>query len=88
MELKYTRRYVRDIQKVRDNKLRDRVLKKIQGLKAAPAITERTGAKKLKSVGNSYSVRIGDYRLGIVLEEGVAVLERFLHRRDFYRSFP
>ena len=35
-----------------------------------------------------YRIRVGDYRVGIEVEDGVAILLRFGHRRDIYRSFP
>ena len=31
---------------------------------------------------------MGDYRLGITMEGDVAVLVRFLNRREIYRFFP
>lgn len=37
---------------------------------------------------NFYRIRIGQYRVGIVLEAGVVDFVRFLHRKDVYRYFP
>lgn len=33
-------------------------------------------------------LRIGDYRLGMIVEGEVVEIVRFLHRRDIYRYFP
>jgi mRNA interferase RelE/StbE len=33
-------------------------------------------------------IRVGDYRIGVVLEDGVVTFVRVLHRRDVYRYFP
>lgn len=35
-----------------------------------------------------YRIRMGDYRLGIIVEGEVVTFVRFLHRRDIYGYFP
>ncbi|MBP1468695.1 type II toxin-antitoxin system RelE/ParE family toxin [Candidatus Chloroploca sp. M-50] len=35
-----------------------------------------------------YRIRIGDYRLGLFVEDDTITVVRFLHRRDIYRYFP
>ena len=37
---------------------------------------------------NYYRFRVGDYRIGIVIEEDTVVFVRCLHRREIYRYFP
>jgi mRNA interferase RelE/StbE len=44
--------------------------------------------KHLTSEGSYYRIRIGDYRLGLLLEDDTVTIVRFLHRRDIYRYFP
>ena len=44
--------------------------------------------KRLQGYRNCYRARFGDYRVGIEMEDGVAVLKVVLHRRDVYRRFP
>ncbi|MEM1043275.1 MAG: type II toxin-antitoxin system RelE/ParE family toxin [Bacteroidota bacterium] len=34
-----------------------------------------------------YRLRIGDYRLGLKLEEETVIVLCFLHQRDIYRRF-
>jgi mRNA-degrading endonuclease RelE of RelBE toxin-antitoxin system len=31
---------------------------------------------------------LGDYRLGLVIEDDIVTLVRILHRKDIYRYFP
>ncbi len=45
------------------------------------------GLKKLKDAQDAYRLRIGDYRLGLLLREGAVILVRFLDRKDMYRHF-
>lgn len=44
--------------------------------------------KKLKGYKSCFRVRFGNYRLGIEIEEDVAVLRVVMHRRNVYRRFP
>ena len=61
----------------------------IRELEEASSISDVPNTTRIRSAsGRYYRIRIGDYRLGIAVEGGVAVLVRFLHRRDIYRLFP
>ena len=89
MNLEYRSSFSRDLRRVRDSTIRDRVLMVIEELEAAPNITETLRATRIKSdKGRYYRIRIGDYRLGCALEGNTLLLVRFLHRRDIYRFFP
>ena len=88
MELEYRSSFTRDLKRVREADIRGRVHRIIAELEAASDIAEISGAARIRAEGRYYRIRIGDYRLGIALEGDVAILVRFLHRRDVYRSFP
>ena len=60
----------------------------MEELERASNIIEVSGVKRLRAEGRHYRIRIGDYRLGITMDGDVAVMGRFLPRRDFYRYFP
>ncbi|HLO85710.1 MAG TPA: type II toxin-antitoxin system RelE/ParE family toxin [Nostocaceae cyanobacterium] len=47
-----------------------------------------TNIKKLKGEGNYYRLRVGDYRIGVVVTENTMIFVRVLHRKDIYRFFP
>ncbi len=47
-----------------------------------------TNVKKLKAEGDYYRIRIGDYRIGLALEDSAIVFVRVLHRKEIYRYFP
>ena len=51
-------------------------------------ISEIPNLKKLKSDGDYYRIRIGDYRLGLIIENGTIIFVRLLHRSEIYRYFP
>jgi mRNA interferase RelE/StbE len=46
------------------------------------------GLKKLKGGGNYYRVRVGEYRVGLVIEGDSVTFMRFLDRKEIYRYFP
>jgi mRNA interferase RelE/StbE len=37
---------------------------------------------------NCYRIRVGDYRIGVVIENSTIIFARVLHRREIYRYFP
>lgn len=88
MLVSYAPALERDLSRLRDQGLQQRVEQVIALLKAAASLGDVSGVVKLSGFAHHYRIRIGDYRLGFSLEEGRVVLYRFLHRRDFYRHFP
>lgn len=88
MEVRTERGFDRDVRGMRDQRLLDRVDRSVADLEAALSIDEVRGIAQLQGSPGHYRIRIGDYRLGLALEDGAVVLIRFGHRRDFYRRFP
>lgn len=44
--------------------------------------------QKTKGEKNYFRLRVGDYRIGVALEEDSLVFVRFLNRKDIYKYFP
>lgn len=44
--------------------------------------------KKLTGFKNAYRIRMGEYRIGFVFENGTIELIRILGRKDIYKYFP
>ena len=42
----------------------------------------------MRGYAGRYRIRIGDYRIGIEVNEDVIEVMRVLHRREFYNYFP
>jgi mRNA interferase RelE/StbE len=51
-------------------------------------LQEVENLKKLRGGDRYYRIRIGDYRIGLAVEESTVIFVRFLHRKDVYRYFP
>ena len=88
MEIRYRTSFGRDMRRERNSDLRRRVGRIIEQLQGAPSVATVPGLAGMKGYPNHYRVRIGDYRLGIIVEGDTAILVRLLHRRDIYRHFP
>ena len=89
MKIDTNRSFIRDMRRIRDADTRRRVERKLTEIQAAANITEVSSVRHLNSLsGNDYRIRIGDYRLGVIVVDDVATLVRFGHRSDFYRGFP
>jgi mRNA interferase RelE/StbE len=44
--------------------------------------------RKLSGADDYYRIRVGEYRLGVVIQGDKVEFVRCLHRRDLYRFFP
>ncbi|MCY3638537.1 MAG: type II toxin-antitoxin system RelE/ParE family toxin [Chloroflexota bacterium] len=79
----------RDLRRIRDPSLLNRVNQKIAEIKAAPNLRSIPGVRRVNAPsGNHYRIRIGRYRLGVTVDGDVAVIVAFGHRSDIYRRFP
>lgn len=88
MKIEFRKSFVKDLERVRDEKLRTQVKEAIESLEAAERLQEVPGVKKLRGGDRYYRMRIGDHRLGFFLEGDKVVFVRFLHRKEIYRYFP
>jgi mRNA interferase RelE/StbE len=90
VKVEFKRSFEKDLGKIREGELLDRIKDTIEGIENAESILDVTNVKKLKADGDYYRIRLGDYRIGFTFdEESVSiVLVRILHRREMYRYFP
>ncbi|MEW5798660.1 MAG: type II toxin-antitoxin system RelE/ParE family toxin [Bacteroidota bacterium] len=88
MNVEYSKSFKRDIETVNDQKVLARLKELLLTLEQVSALTEIQNTKKLKTSGNYYLIKVGDYRIGLKFEENKLTLFRFLHRKEVYRYFP
>jgi mRNA interferase RelE/StbE len=84
----FRKSFVRDLKKIKDSALRERVREAVEEVEAAEKLSEIDSLKKLSGTGNYYRIRIGDYRIGLVVKKDEVEFVRCLPRRDLYRFFP
>lgn len=88
MKVRFKASFVSDLRAVKDRGLHERVKALIASAESAESLSEIANLKKLRGGGAYYRVRIGDYRVGLAIEEHTVVFVRVLHRREVYRFFP
>jgi mRNA interferase RelE/StbE len=88
MRVAFRTSFLRDLKKVKDRRLLDRVQRTIQEVESTVDLSKVNNLKKLTGIGNFFRIRIGDYRLGLALEKDVIEFVRCLPRKDLYRFFP
>ena len=87
MKVIYLRSVMKDVKKIKDPKLKDKILSVIEDMKEASKLEELRSLKKLSGHPTAYRIRIGDYRLGFYFEEDTIMLARFLKRSDIFKVF-
>lgn len=88
MKVDFRKSFLRDLKRVKDTTIGNRVRETIQSVEQAQSLEEISDLKKLKYGDSYYRIRIGDFRLGLILEDDTLVFVRFLHRKDLYKYFP
>jgi len=77
-----------DLSAIRDKSLLNRVRKVIETVETADSLALLPNLKSLKGSRNYFRVRIGDYRIGLAIQEDTVIFVRFLNRKDICRYFP
>jgi mRNA interferase RelE/StbE len=88
LKVRFKESFARDLRAVSEKALLGRVRTLIENVERAGSLTDVAGLKKLRGRGAYYRIRLGDYRVGLAVEEDVVVFVRVLHRREAYRYFP
>ncbi len=88
MTLEFRASFTRDLRSIRDRSILKRVRETIAEVEAAAHVLEIGNLEKLRTAGRYYRIRLGDYRLGLTIEDNTVSFIRFLHRREVYRYFP
>jgi mRNA interferase RelE/StbE len=82
--------FERDLKKIRDAKVLAAVKSAILLVEAADTLQDIPNLKKLKGSkkGDSFRIKIGDWRIGIIIENQTIVFIACDHRKDIYTHFP
>jgi mRNA interferase RelE/StbE len=80
--------FAKDLKRVKNKQLLQRITQVIEEIKAAAELSEIKHLEKLKGYDTFYRIRVGDYRIGVEIVGGEVIVTRILHRKDIYRYFP
>lgn len=89
MKVEYRKLFLKDLKKLKNQPVYQQiyglvftVLPNVQSLQEIPNV------KALVGTTNQYRIRVGNYRIGVELNNEKLEVVRVLHRREFYRYFP
>jgi mRNA interferase RelE/StbE len=88
MNTQFRASFATDIRKIKNKKTLARIKETLEAVEDAQGLHELAHVKKLKGEENYYRIKIGDYRIGLVIEGNVVFFVRCLNRKDIYRFFP
>lgn len=89
MITKFRKSFSKDLKRhQRDKELLERIQETILEIEAANSVTTIKNLKKLKSESSYYRIRVGNYRIGLIIEVETVTFVRVLHRSEIYRYFP
>lgn len=88
MKVVFRKSFERDLKKVKDRDVVQRVIRVVEIMETANDISEAGNVAKLSGSGDYYRIRVGEYRIGLALSADEVEFVRCLHRRDLYRYFP
>ena len=88
MKVAFRQSFVRDLKKIKDRSILDRVKQVIERIEVVDTFQEVPNIKKLSGGNNFFRIRVGEYRIGIFFDADQVEFVRCLHRRDMYRYFP
>lgn len=88
MNVEFRKTFEKDLRKIRDQALLGSIKSIIETTEAAETLDEVANIKKLKGDDGYFRIRLGDYRIGLFLQDEALLFVRILHRKEFYRYFP
>ena len=88
MKTEFRNSLLRDLRGLRDAQILARIRTAIEEVENAASLSELAQLTRLQGGGNFYRIRVGDYRLGLIVENDTVIFVRCLHRREIYRYFP
>ena len=81
-------KFDKDLDKIQDKDTLGRVEEVILEVMAAQRPTDITNIKKMKGAKNAFRIRVGDYRIGVLIERDTVSFARIALRKDIYDIFP
>ena len=88
MQSKFRESFLKDVKRIGQKHVAEKIESAIINVKEAETIQEISNIKKLKGSKSAYRIRVGDYRIGILVNENRVEFICCLHRKEVYKYFP
>lgn len=81
-------KFDKDLDKIQDIDVLARIEEVILHVMAVQKPTEIQNMKKMKGFKTAFRIRVGDYRIGVLIEKDTVKFARIALRKDIYDIFP
>lgn len=89
MKIEYRQLFLKDLKKLKNQPIYKQIYTLMFDiLPTVKSLQDVPNVKSLVGTPNRYRIGIGDYRIGIEINNDNLEVLRALHRREFYRYFP
>ena len=89
LDVEYAETFLKDLKALKSTPHYHKIIKVcFTELPSCSTIREIRNLKQIVGHSAFFRIRIGDYRIGILLEENAIKILRVLHRKEVYRFFP
>ena len=88
MRTEFLGHFFKSIDKLKSSDVKNDVVNAIMNVEQASDTCEIKNIKKLSGHKFSYRIRIGDYRIGVFIENEIVEFAVVAHRKDIYKIFP
>ena len=88
MNVQFRDSFSKDLRNIKNKDLLDRIREAIEHIENTQNPHDITNLKKLKGGSNYYRIRVGEFRIGLTIENDTVAFVRCLNRKEIYRYFP
>jgi mRNA interferase RelE/StbE len=88
MQSKFRNSFLKDAEKIVAKRIAEKIEQAILNVEEAKNLQEINHLKKMKGGKSAYRIKVGEYRIGIIVIENCVEFICCLHRKDVYKYFP
>jgi mRNA interferase RelE/StbE len=88
MKTAFRASFLNDVKKLREGKVQRAVAAAISNVEQANSLDQIRALKRLSGHHEYFRIRVGDWRIGLRVENDLVTFVRCLNRREVYRFFP
>jgi mRNA interferase RelE/StbE len=88
VKVQFRASFSKDLCSIKNKNLLGRIRETIEYIEKAQKLPDIANLKKLKGGSIYYRIRVGEYRIGLTIENDTVAFVRFLNRKEIYRYFP
>ncbi len=88
MKVEFKKSFLKELKKLKNKNLKNSIADCIIQVEFAKNPTDIKNLKKLTGYDVYYRIRVGDYRIGVKIENDIVYFVVCEHRKEIYRRFP